>query len=47
MIKPNFVTGKNVLEFTPFFGQCNKPRGLIIDTNFFFYLICDDLSISS
>ena len=36
MIKPNFVTGKNVLEFTPFFWQRNKPRGLIIDTNFFF-----------
>lgn len=43
MMKPNFVTREN---FNPFFRQCNKPRGLIIDTNFFFYLICDDLSIS-
>ena len=44
MIKPNFVTREDVLELNPFFWQCNKPRGLIIDTNFF-YLICDDLGI--
>ena len=37
MIKPNFFTKKNVLEFNPFFWQCNKPRGLI--RRHFFYLI--------